>query len=484
MSEMKKLQPNKYINTLISILFGFSILLILYFHHIIKTDIVFTHLFYIPIIISGIYWKKKGFIVAISLALLLILSQKIAGNSDVIIDVMRASVFVFTSLVTIYLSTKYDKLQNEFYALKLQESENKFKIFIDNTYDWEYWKNKDGSYVYMSPSCYRISGYTREEFLENYKMFETIVFEEDKEIYLSHIKSIWENITSEDIDFRIVRKDGKIVWINMTNTLIKDNAGNVIGIRGSNRDITERKDYESKIIHLNEQLNEQLITKDKFFSIIAHDLRSPLSGFLGLTEIMKDMDLDTLDKDEFKEFNLSLNESARNIFGLLENLLEWSRFQRGMISFKPELIFLKMLMDENIGIQKSILKNKNLKVENNITSNISCIVDIQMINTVIRNIFSNAIKFTNKGGIIKFDATDNGSSIILSIKDNGIGIPKDIINKMFKVEHKISRLGTDGESSTGLGLILCKEYVTKHNGEIWVTSVEGKGSTFLIKLPK
>ena len=481
---LKELKSNKAMDTFILSLFVMGICCIIYFHHVLEMDIVFTHLFYIPIIVSAIYWKKKGFIIAVSFALVLVVSQLIAQNSSIIIDILRASVFIFTSIITILLSQQYDKLQNDYYNLKFQESENKFKIFVDNTYDWEYWKNRDGTFVYMSPSCKRISGYDREDFLNDNKKFESIVFEEDKQKYSTHIQSIWQENSKGVIDFRIVHKNGGIIWINMNNTLIKDDVGNIIGLRGSNREITERKEYEQKITELNKQLNEQLITKDKFFSIIAHDLRSPFSGFLGLTELMKEMNLLSLAEEEFKEISLNLNQSAKSLFGLLENLLEWSRFQRGMIQFNPENISIKALIDSIIDVQKSTLSNKNLTINNLVDENVIYFVDVSMFGAIIRNLFSNSIKFTPKGGNIDFDIIEDKTSSTLLIRDNGIGIPKDMIDKMFKLEHKISRLGTDGEPSSGLGLILCKEYVTKHNGEIWVTSQEGIGSTFYVKLPK
>jgi PAS domain S-box-containing protein len=255
-------------------------------------------------------------------------------------------------------------------------------------------------------------------------------------------------------------------------------------------DITEFKQSQFKLENLNKELQELNATKDKFFSIIAHDLRSPFSGFLGLTKMMSE-EMESLSMREMQEFSKNMQDSAVNLFALLENLLQWSRMQRCVTQFNPEMCMLTYLVKQNIDIVNEFAKQKNIQLLYNIPDNFQLTADIPMLNTVLRNLISNAIKFTRKGGLIEIGAMiqpseglkpSEGSDVIY-IKDSGIGMNEEIINKLFKIDQKVSRPGTEGESSTGLGLLLCKEFIEKHGGKIWVESEEGKGSTFYFSLP-
>lgn len=231
-----------------------------------------------------------------------------------------------------------------------------------------------------------------------------------------------------------------------------------------------------------ERLEEANREKDKLFSIIAHDLKSPFSGFLGIANLLS-TDIESFTKEELVGVAKSLKQSAENVYKLIENLLEWSRLQRGLIPFQLENCNLFSIVEQIYSLQKSNLEYKQIKFSNNIFKDLEVKIDINMISTVFRNLISNAIKFTPKGGEITIRSKLDEKEICISIQDNGIGIPKEMLPILFKLGHKTSRPGTDGESSTGLGLILCKEYVEKHNGKIWVESEEGKGSTFYFTLP-
>ncbi|MCX6155208.1 MAG: HAMP domain-containing sensor histidine kinase [Candidatus Kapabacteria bacterium] len=233
-------------------------------------------------------------------------------------------------------------------------------------------------------------------------------------------------------------------------------------------------------------------TKDKFFSIIAHDLKSPFSGFLNLSheiaEHGKEMSL-----EEIMQINKSLHESAINLYELLENLLTWSRIQRSAIPYNPETCVLSYLLIQNLNIANEFANKKDIEIVNYITEDCIAYIDVPMINTVIRNLISNAIKFTPREGIIKIGLdnsktkqihTDPDNFICVFIKDSGIGINKSELQKLFLTDGKISKPGTEGEPSTGLGLTLCKEFIEKHSGKIIVESHEGHGSTFYFTLPR
>lgn len=250
------------------------------------------------------------------------------------------------------------------------------------------------------------------------------------------------------------------------------------------REITERKKAEKEIKEKNIYLSEMNASKDKFFSVIAHDLKSPFSGFLGLTRIMSE-DISSFSIKELRDVSNLMQDSAKNLFKLLENLLDWSRMQRGVTIFEPKTYNLSKIVSENISIQFSVASQKGITFINKINPEIEVFIDVSMINGVFRNLLSNSIKFTPRNGIIEIGANVriNSNMIEIYIKDNGIGMDSEILNNLFNLNSNISRPGTEDEPSTGLGLILCKEFVEKQNGKIWAESEEGKGSTFYFTLP-
>jgi signal transduction histidine kinase len=245
----------------------------------------------------------------------------------------------------------------------------------------------------------------------------------------------------------------------------------------------ERKLSEEEIKTQNEKLIKLNAEKDKLFSIIAHDLRSPFMGLMNLTEMMGN-ESESITIREYMEYSKSLNESARNIYKLIINLFEWAQLQKGSIPFSPQLLNLWKITSRVIDSTSLHAKKKNIAIINLVPESAEIYADENMINTVIRNLISNAIKFTEEGGTvtIKSGSILNGGTQI-SVEDTGVGMTEVQLNKLFKIGEKVGALGTAGELSTGLGLLLCKEFVEKHNGEINVKSESGKGSTFTVTLP-
>ena len=244
----------------------------------------------------------------------------------------------------------------------------------------------------------------------------------------------------------------------------------------------ERRKTEVEINQKNEQLQAINAEKDKFFSIIAHDLRGPLSSFVSATQILTD-EIQSMEIDEIKEIAVSMKTSAANIYSLLENLLEWSRLKRGGL----DVVMEKLDLLQNVKICVEILseqaRKKGIDISVSIQEEMNVIADRHMLETVIRNLISNAVKFTYKGGKVEISACYKGeSSIQMKIVDSGIGMSPDLKNKLFMINEKTSRNGTDGELSTGLGLLLCKEFIEQCGGKIWVESEPGLGSTFFFTL--
>lgn len=227
----------------------------------------------------------------------------------------------------------------------------------------------------------------------------------------------------------------------------------------------------------NRALQDLNATKDKFFSIISHDLKGPLNSFTSFSSLLISH-TDSLSKDEIRMLAKDLDKSLKNLFDLLENLLEWSRSQTGNIDFTPETFDLNSVLDQNKELLQTQAQNKKITIENKYAGKQPITAHRHSVVTVIRNLISNAIKFTPEGGKITLNAYQHQGEIIVSVADTGVGMKPDIIQKLFRIDTKHTTKGTANEKGTGLGLILCKEFIEKNGGRIWVESELGKGSTF------
>jgi two-component system, sensor histidine kinase and response regulator len=234
----------------------------------------------------------------------------------------------------------------------------------------------------------------------------------------------------------------------------------------------------------NEELKKIIANRDKFFSIIAHDMKSPFQGFIGITELLCE-EIAGFPNKELISLTKGLNANANNLYKLLSNLLDWARMQQDAISFNPIVILLSELVSVNIAQIIKRGEQKGINIINEIQQNQTVYADEAMLNSVLRNLLSNAVKFTNRGGEIKiYSKVTDDNMIEVAVKDNGIGMPEQLIKRLFKLEEKVGRNGTDGEGSSGLGLMLCKEFVEKNGGKIRVESQENLGSTYYFTLPQ
>lgn len=246
----------------------------------------------------------------------------------------------------------------------------------------------------------------------------------------------------------------------------------------------ERSEVEYQLKLRREELEKQISLKDKFFSIIAHDLRNPFHAFLNLTEIMA-YEGEELKLSEIMQLSKDLNNSAKNLFNLLNNLLEWSKLQQGILTFNAEKILINELIDHHVELLQEQCNQKDIKIVTGLVEGVAVEGDRNMLNSVVLNLLSNALKFSNKGGTILIKtALREDNFVEVQVRDEGIGIPDYILEKLFKIEEKTGRPGTAGEKSSGLGLLLCKEFVEKHGGKLWVESTLGKGSTFFFTIKR
>jgi PAS domain S-box-containing protein len=280
----------------------------------------------------------------------------------------------------------------------------------------------------------------------------------------------------------LLDEHGEKQWLLTSKLPLKDKEGNIIGIVGIGHNITDRKHAEEEIKKQNEELSKTNAEKDKFFSIIAHDLKSPFQGLLGLTEMMTMGDED-FTKEELLQYGKDMFNTASTVYKLLENLLEWAQMQKGSVSFTPKEFQISVCIGQNIEVLKQRAVQKGITFMNEVPVNEIVYADEKMVDTILRNLLSNAVKFTRRDGKVIVKSKINAGEVLeVSVSDTGIGMSEINVKRLFKIEEKVGSKGTDGEESTGLGLLLCKEFVEKNGGEIWVESNEGKGSTFYFTL--
>ncbi len=237
-----------------------------------------------------------------------------------------------------------------------------------------------------------------------------------------------------------------------------------------------------QIIQLNKQLDRLNSDKDRFISILGHDLKGPFNNILGFSELLSE-DIHNLNTNEIEDIAKNINKAAKRTYKLLEDILIWARIQKGNVLFKPQTLSFSDICMNVVDILTQIANAKNITISCYTADKLDVWADKEMLKTILRNLVSNSIKFSNSGDVISLVAVQADSTITISVSDNGIGIPCESLAKLFDISQVLTTKGTAGETGTGLGLLLCKEFVEKHGGRIWAESVAGKGSVFSFSLP-
>lgn len=268
-----------------------------------------------------------------------------------------------------------------------------------------------------------------------------------------------------------------VLYINANRNRIKKEITNLLQEKNRELEAANKKLVESE--HNLKDLNA---TKDKFFSIIGHDLRNPLNALIGFSELIAANSRE-FSKEDIHRYSVIINESAKNIHQLIENLLNWSRAQTGNIDFSPAHIPLSDFVSEIHKVLKINADNKNIRIDIDIPETIKVFADKNLLSTILRNLISNAVKFTTEGGKVFITAEEDNGKILVSVTDTGIGMNQEQVDSLFTLGTSKSTPGTTKEQGTGLGLILCKEFIEMHDGEIWAESEQGKGSTFKFTIP-
>ncbi|HEX2968324.1 MAG TPA: PAS domain-containing sensor histidine kinase [Bacteroidales bacterium] len=275
---------------------------------------------------------------------------------------------------------------------------------------------------------------------------------------------------------------GDIIWMLISAEPVFDQYGKISKTICTYLDVTEHKIADAALRKSEARLRELNATKDKLFSIISHDLKGPFSSIVGFSELL----LVKLEKGDIKsstDYTKIILESSWQAMGLLTNLIEWSRVQTGKMSYNPAPVSFISVVEDVIRLLNASAIQKSISISIKIAEDTTVIGDKAMISTILRNLLSNAIKFTKPGGRVTVSTRIKNDNLQVEVSDTGIGMSDEMAAQLFSTENNISKPGTRNEKGTGLGMVLCKEFISNHGGKIWVESFPGKGSRFFFTLP-
>ncbi len=333
--------------------------------------------------------------------------------------------------------------------------------------------NKEGEIEYVNTAFSEKTGYSpKEVFGKNPRFLRARDSAVDYE-------ALWKTILNGESwrgELQNVKKNGEHYWELASITPIRNEKGEIEKFIGVKEDISSRKKMEQELRALNH-------TKNKVFSIIGHDLRGPMGNLKQLFNIIEQSP-EEFDEAHLREMVLLASNTIDSVYDLLENLLSWSKHQQNAIRFLPEMFDFRLIVDSTVELLNGNAKTKNIIIENRVKNSIYVFADDNMITTVVRNLLMNAIKFTNKGGKIAIDAIEKGEMVEIQVQDSGVGIDSSDIERIFSSRDFFTTYGTNKEKGSGLGLILCENFVIKNGGAIWLTSELKKGSTFYFTVPK
>jgi len=382
------------------------------------------------------------------------------------------------------LQEELDELRKAYDELLIKEE--RYRLLADHTRD-VFWTMKiDGTITYLSPAIQEVRGLTVEEAMS--QTIDQIHTPESAAKSIGYVQDLYADYVAGlplksfrgELDY--YRKDGTILHTEVIVYPINGGDLDSLILLGVTRDITERKEFEARLLDQAKQLKELNATKDKFFSIIAHDLRNPFNGILALSDLLA-MEVDVLDTESIREYSMLINTSAKQAFGLLEDLLDWANTQQGSFPFYPKQLCINDLIEREIEHIRPVANQKHISFANTTEGNIIIEADENMLETVIRNLLSNATKFTHRFGSVVVKAVETTGKIDIVISDTGVGMNEVTMSNLFKLEKGISNNGTQNEKGSGLGLIISKEFVERHQGTLTVESEIGKGTHFKISLP-
>lgn len=381
------------------------------------------------------------------------------------------------------IKKQYKDLDNK--AYELDKAKKQLELFLegsnDGTWNFDVADNK----LTVNLQYRRQLGYEDDEnaFVKPSDFVNVISDDENKQKFQTFYDGVKEgkiDMINEELKVRC--KDGTEKWMLVKCVVKRDENGRAIRVAGVNTDISERKAYEETLNHKSEELQKANDTKNMFISIIAHDLRNPFNAIIGLTEILRKREA-VINDPKANELSGVILQSAKTTYDMLNNLLLWCRSQQNTIAFEPEELNLHYTVDEALSEVKGQAQKKHIMLINRTSTSDTIWADAQMLQTIIRNITVNSVKYTNEGGLITVAAEQSPEGIDVIIEDNGIGMNQETVDKLLVVSRNRSTAGTAGEQGSGMGLLICKEFISRHHGKIKIESEVGKGTKFIITFP-
>lgn len=371
----------------------------------------------------------------------------------------------------------------------IKESEERYRSITENLDDFfwtaERFKGQMKT-IFYSAAVEKMTGYSQTELLEDSKLFLKMIHPDDFPDVKDDLKRFYQNFykKSTELVFRILHKQGNVVWVRNKLTAIRDRKGEIIKMYGLVSDISAQKHAEQVLQESAENLSKLNEAKDRFISIISHDLRTPFSSIMGFTDIL--MNENDLTTDDMRSYVGFIRDSAQSMLTLVNSLLDWTKIQTGRINFEPNRHDLADIASKIISTVQGVAMKKEIEIISHIDNDIYVFVDEGLLMQVFNNLLSNALKFTRPGGRIEILAehSEHPRFLQITVRDNGVGMSEENLQKLFKLDSKLTTEGTAGEKGTGLGLTLVWEIINRHGGRIWAESKKNEGSSFIFTLPK
>jgi PAS domain S-box-containing protein len=366
--------------------------------------------------------------------------------------------------------------------LELIQHRNKLDAVVNSTVAGIGVVSPKGQFVLVNERLQKLLRFESKQEMYSYNHLQVThsLWQYEAELYFN--KLLVGEIDDYNLELQFLRKDQETFWGDLHVSPIKDVNGKIIEIIGIVTDISGKKEIEIQLKEREKKLKELNATKDKLFSIIAHDIKNPFNSILGSSSLLRS-NLEFYTKEEIKSYVEQIAISSENVYKLLDDLLIWAKSQLGQMKVKPQYFKLKLLVDEAIENYGLLAKNKHIHLKNEIKDQTVVYADLDMIKFVIRNLIHNGIKFTNANGEVSCSLLEANDFNVIYICDTGIGIRPEKLEVLFDISGYISTTGTDEEKGTGLGLHLSKDMIEKNNGKIEVKSEVGKGTEFRIYLP-
>ncbi|WP_430816853.1 PAS domain S-box protein [Carboxylicivirga sp. RSCT41] len=367
--------------------------------------------------------------------------------------------------------------------IELIQHRNKLDAVVNSTVAGIGVVSPKGKFVLVNERLQKLLGFGSKEAMYQYSHLEVThpLWQHEAEMYFN--KLLVGEIDDYNLECQFIRNDKATFWGDLHVSPIRDVNGQVLEIIGIVTDITSKKEIEFQLKEREKKLKELNATKDKLFSIIAHDIKNPFNSILGFASLLKN-NLEFYTQEEVKYYVDQIAISSENVYKLLDDLLIWAKSQLGQMKVKPQFFKPRHLVNEAIDNYGILAKNKQIHLENDVSHQLVVYADLDMIKFVIRNLLHNGIKFTNANGEVRCSSYESDDYNVISIRDTGIGIRPEKLKVLFDISDYISTTGTAEEKGTGLGLHLSKDMIEKNKGLIEVESQEGKGTEFRLLLPK